>query len=67
MSQLSPKQSNKKRYELEQWVTSQRKASKKIESEFNPSATQIKHFCKQVGTIVETVNRKADEIREKLY
>ena len=36
-------------------------------SDFKPSASQVRHFCTQVGKILETVNRKSDEIREHLY
>ena len=71
---LTPKQSNRKRYELEQWVTLQRNQAAKVPRKstdggeaFSPSATQVRHFCTQVGAIVDAVNRKADEIREQLY
>ena len=71
---LSPTQSHRRRYELEQWVNTQRQSARPVDQttsggsgEFKPSATQVRHFCRQVGAILETVNKKADEIREQLY
>lgn len=70
---LTPKQSSRKRYELEQWVTSQRNGDepglerRREEGEASLSQTQVRQMCSQVSQIVQAVNRKADEIREQLY
>ena len=48
LSMITPKQSHKKRYELEQWVTSQRKNNDQIfdgQDEASFSQTQVKQMC----------------------